>query len=187
MATKKTEVRTSVNVGDVLSESSFYTVGTINPDGSYIMVDDLGNNIKLSQKYVENILNSAHNFKTTEKINKTIATELVLANANVAMTVCFNKQVDKKDVQANIMSAYSSSTPVEFEKAVKKAVSEALEGEERVIVGRHHGKIDNFGRIKFVDMKLPKAGSEGFDSRMRLVDPRTINWLIVNNVKYLVS
>jgi hypothetical protein len=77
----------------------------------------------------------------------------------------------------------------DFEKAVKKNLADALTGEERTMVGRHYGRTDEFGRIKFIDMEAPGGYDEAkdSDSRQRLVDPRTINWAILRGVKYEVK
>ena len=71
-----------------------------------------------------------------------------------------------------------------FKKAVSKAID--LKGEERTMVGRHYGTQDANGRVSFVDMEVETKAS-GYDARMRLVDPRTLNYLIVGGVKYVVK
>jgi len=63
----------------------------------------------------------------------------------------------------------------------------ALEGEERTMVGRHYGSQDEFGRIKFIDMDAKLDPAKDYDTRQRLVDPRTLNWLILKGVKYIVK
>ena len=88
------------------------------------------------------------------------------------------------DDSFEIMKSYESSTPKTMEAAIKKAVKHGLEGEERVMIGRHYGASDDFGRVHFVDMEVVKDASKDYDTRMRLVDPRTLQHLIVNNVKY---
>ena len=55
------------------------------------------------------------------------------------------------------------------------------------MVGRHYGAVDEFGRIHFVDMEIERDITKSYDNRMRLVDPRTIKYLIVNNVKYILK
>lgn len=71
----------------------------------------------------------------------------------------------------------------------KKAVNAAIEfkGEERTMKGRHYGATDPGGRYHFVDMEQENDSSKDYDTRNRLVDPRTLNWLIVNGVKYQVK
>jgi hypothetical protein len=83
--------------------------------------------------------------------------------------------------------AYQNSTPKELSGKLKKAVKKALEGEERVLVGRLLGTKDDFGRFHVIDMDIAEDKSKSYDVRQRLVDPRTLNWLIVKNVKYEVK
>ena len=47
--------------------------------------------------------------------------------------------------------------------------------------------MNNFGRVDFVDMEIQKDFSLSYDNRFRQVDPRTIEWLIVNGIKYVVK
>jgi len=172
-----------IKKGQVLSESQFYVVDSVSAT-SIIVIDDDKNKIELSKAYADKVLSSAHDFAKEEKVTKTQLAEIFMANPRVAMTVCFFKQVKEADVTAEIMKSYESSTPKTMEAAIKKAVKRGLEGEERVMIGRHYGASDDFGRVHFVDMEVVKDASKDYDTRMRLVDPRTLQHLIVNNVKY---
>jgi len=172
-----------IKKGQVLSESQFYVVDSVSAT-SIIVIDDDKNKIELSKAYADKVLSSAHDFAKEEKVTKTQLAEIFMANPRVAMTVHFFKQVKEADVTAEIMKSYESSTPKTMEAAIKKAVKHGLEGEERVMIGRHYGASDDFGRVHFVDMEVAKDASKDYDTRMRLVDPRTLQHLIVNNVKY---
>jgi len=172
-----------VKVNQILSETQFYKV--VKTAGDKVqLVNDNGENIVVTEEYINKCLQSAHDFSKEEKVSKTQLAEIFMANPRVAMTVCFFKQVKEADVTAEIMKSYESSTPKTMEAAIKKAVKRGLEGEERVMVGRHYGASDDFGRVHFVDMEVVKDASKDYDTRMRLVDPRTLQYLIVNNVKY---
>jgi len=170
--------------GNILSESQFYVVDEIKGNGNVIVIDDNGQKIELSKDYATKMLSSAHDFSKEEKVNKTELANIFLANSRVAMTVCFYKQVKEADVVAEIASEIAGAKIAEIEKAIKKGVKKAIVGEERVMVGRHYGASDEFGRIHFVDMEVVKDPSKSYDVRMRLVDPRTLQWLVVNNIKY---
>lgn len=173
-----------ITKGQILSESQFYLVEEVKSNGNIIVKDDNGTKVELSKEYADKMLSSAHSFTKEEKVNKTDIANLFLSNSRVAMTVCFNKQVKEADVVAEITKAISNATLAEMEKAIKKGVKKAIIGEERIMIGRHYGASDEFGRIHFVDMEITKDLTKNYDIRMRLVDPRTINWLIVNNIKY---
>lgn len=52
-------------------------------------------------------------------------------------------------------------------------------GEERLLQGYHIGKCDHFGRTEFVEQT-----TEG--SQVRVADNRTINFIVLNHIKYRV-
>jgi len=177
-----------LQVGEVLSETQFYTVDKvsgnkvqlINDEGQSIIVDDL---------YVDKCLDSSVQFDKTEKITRTELTEIVVGSARIAMTVNFNKKVDVKDVKAALHALYPNKggivSQAQFKKNVNKAVD--LKGEERTMTGRHYGTTDSTGRLQFIDMKAVRKVGAAYDSRQRLVDPRTLNWAIINGIKYEVK
>lgn len=175
-----------LKVGEVLSETQFYK--TMKISGNQVQLqNDLGENIVVDDKYVDGCLTSAVQYSKEEKVTKTEAAEIFVANRYTAMQASFNKQVKEPDVVKEIMAAYEGATPKEMEVAVKKAVKSALQGEERTITGRHAGSKDEFGRIQFIDMDIDKIDGKDYDLRQRLVDPRTLNWLVVKDVKYIVK
>jgi len=53
-------------------------------------------------------------------------------------------------------------------------------------VGYKIGVDENLGRTLVIDLKQ-KYGEKEYDQRIRLVDHRTINWLIYKNVRYEVK
>jgi len=85
------------------------------------------------------------------------------------------------------MNTHNNTAPKDVEKAFKATVKRALEGEERLMVGRHFGSLDVNSRLHFVDMQIAKDPSKDYDTRNRLVDPRTINYFICRGVKYQVK
>lgn len=175
-----------IEIGQKLSESQFYSVVKIVGDKMQL-VNDNGENIVITKEYAEKCLNSAHNFSKEEKVTKTDLANLFLSNSRIAMTVCFFKQVKEADVVSEIVTEVSGAKIADIEKAIKKGVKKAIIGEERIMIGRHYGSTDEFGRVHFVDMEVVKDSSKSYDTRMRLVDPRTICWLVVNNIKYILK
>jgi len=164
----------------VLSEAQFYVVEKVVGNEAQLK-PAVGPSIVVPKEYIEEFLLSANQFDKEEKVTRTDASTIFVTNSNVAITVNFNKQVKEKEVTEEIMKAYESSTVKTMEVSVKKAVKKALEGEERTMVGKHSGSVDEFGRIHFIDMEVVTGNNQ------RLVDPRTINWLIVKGVKYIVK
>jgi hypothetical protein len=175
----------AIGTGNVLSESQFYTV--VKKLGNKVQLqNDQGDNIVVDSNYVNNQLQSANQYSAEEKITKTKLAEIFLQHPRVAMTVCFNKQIKQEDIAKEISGIYSQLnvglTQDQFDRKVKAALN--LKGEERVMVGRHYGGTDINGRVHFIDMGLTRDTSKSYDTRQRLVDPRTINYIIVGGTKY---
>ncbi len=175
-----------VTKGTKFSETQYYTVNKV-VGGQVELENEAGEAIVVDKGYVENCLVSADQYTKEETVNKTTATEIFVGNPGVVMSVSYQKQVKEADVLAEIKGAYENSTPKEIEAKLKKAIKTALNGTERLIVGRHNGAQDGFGRYHFTDMEIPKDASKTYDVRQRLVDPRGINWIIVKGVKYTVK
>lgn len=165
------------------SEIQYYIQVDTLPSGGIVVLNENGQKISLSEKYVQDCLISADNYTTEEKVTRTQLAEKFISSTRVVMTVCYNKQVKSSDVKDKLASL-EGLTSAAFKKEVGKVSKTLLEGEERIMIGRHYGHINEFGRIDFVDMEQEK-GEGIFDARLRQVDPRTINWLIVDGVKYI--
>jgi hypothetical protein len=177
----------NLKVGEVLSETQFYVVEKLVGENVQVKPDS-GESIILDKKYAEQFLTSASQILDADvKITKTEAAAKFIGNPNVAMTVNFNKQVKEADLVKEIQDAYDSSTPKEFSERLKKGVKKGMNGEERTMIGRHFGSVDDFGRVQFIDMEISKGANKNYDERLRLVDPRTINWFILRGVKYIVK
>jgi hypothetical protein len=169
----------SLKVGEVLSETQYYKVEKVQGNRAQL-INSNGDSIVLNDGYIDNLLSSASQFEEIKKVTRTELAEKFIANARVAMTVMFHKKVDPKQVTANVAGIYSQLsmglTEAAFQKKVKAVLD--LKGEERVMVGRHYGDVDVNGRVSFVDMNVSVGNPN------RLVDPRTIDYLIVGGVKY---
>lgn len=173
----------ALKVGDTLSELSFYKVEKVVGNQVQLQVDG-GESIVMDSGYVDSFLQSGDQFDKEEKISKTEMSEILLAHPRTALTISFNKQVDPASVVKEIEDVYQNTAPNKISGEIKKTVTRALVGEERILVGRFHGGQDEFGRINAVDMNIEKDKSKSYDNRLRKIDPRTLNWLIVNRVKY---
>lgn len=181
----KTNFRT-LKVGEKLSETQYYSVVKI--AGEKVQLKNgLGQDIVVDKGYVEDCLTSGEQYTKEVKISKSELTKLFLENPNVVFTVSFNKQVKEADVIKEIMDSYESSTPKTMGDAVKKAVKRGLTGEERILTGYHTGLQDDFGRISAVDMNIEKDPTKDYNSALRLVDPRNLNYLILKGTKYVVK
>jgi hypothetical protein len=184
-----------MKIGKIYSETSFYTVQEVN--SSYLVVkDELGNNIKLSKEYVNKVLNSAEDYFKEEKLSKTALAELFINSPRLAMTVAFYKSDKEKSKtqfnkeKAEIIKRVSEAKVSEVEKLlndlIENPILKIIPGELRVMKGRHNGNVDDLGRVHFIDMEVEK-GDSIHDSRIRQVDPRTIQYLILNDTKYTLK
>lgn len=169
-----------LEVGEALSEVQYYKV--VKVAGNKVQLKNTANeDIVVDSSYVESCLISGKQFEKEEKISKTDLTNVFLNNPNVVFTVSFNKQVKDTDVVKEIMEAYEGSTPKTIEAAIKKAVKKGIEGEERILTGYHTGTQDSFGRVNVTDMNITTGHN------LRLADPRSLNWLILKGIKYIVK
>jgi hypothetical protein len=170
--------------GDKWSRLSYGEVTDINGD-SIFLKNEYGLQWSISKAIFDKEFNLASPHESEEAVSRTRLTEIILDNTGVVMTVNFNKKVDEKAVKEILDNALRSGPSRAIEtKALAKHI---LQGEERTIVGRHNHHIDEMGRLQFVDMELALDDSKEYDVRLRKVDPRTVNWVIVKNVKYKVK
>lgn len=179
--------------GSILSETSFFIVQKIGDSGIEVK-DDNGNVLGISKQYVEQILNSADIFEKEEKKTMTELAELLITSPRIAMTVAFHKkdvektkkawEAEKKSKIDEINNAKLTDTPALLNDLIENPISKVIPGELRVMKGRHYGEVDDLGRVKFVDMEIAQSVVGATDGRFRLVDPRTISYIIVDGVKY---
>jgi hypothetical protein len=175
--------------GTCCSEQQFYKVEKITGDNA-ILVNDQGGQIQVNKNYVEECLITSDQVNEEKKVTKTDLASIFLSNPGVVLTVNYNKKVDEAAVKKEIVALYPNKggkilPEAQYIKNVSAIMKNVIEGEERTMVGRHSGSQDEFGRTHFIDMDIQKDSSKTYDVRQRLVDPRTINWLILKGVKYI--
>lgn len=173
--------------GQILSETSFYKVEKIVGSQAQFQAEN-GESVILNEGYINSFLTSGDNFSKEEAVTRTEMSEILLKNPYRAMTVNFNKQVKEADIQKEIQEAYDNSTPKEFSTKMKSAIKKGMAGEERTMKGYHFGNQDEFGRVHFIDMGIDRDFSKtSYDTRQRLMDTRTLNWMILNDTKYTIK
>lgn len=91
------------------------------------------------------------------------------------------------------------ATVKQLQKEITQQIKEAVDGETRTLIGYKYTPIwntdedisnllkvsANNGRVSVIDLEQPKVVQNGFDKRYRLVDVRTIQWLIWRNIKFI--
>ena len=167
-----------VQIGSKFSRHSYGTVMGIgtNDDGvtRYTLHDENG-----FEWYIdgENILEMqfsfADQFESEEKLSRTEINQIIMDKRGIAMTICFRKKADHKEVAKELAKGQGS----ESDRAWTKQVKELIEGHERVMVGHHGGQLDDHQRLKFAET----------GTGQRLVDMRTTQWVICDRVKYVVK
>jgi hypothetical protein len=185
-----------IKKGSVLSETSFYVVKDVKPT-EVIVKDEFGNEVKIGKPYVEKVLCSADYWESEEKKTMTELADIFIHSPRIAMTVAFYKKdtpKTKKDFEAEkaakvkeIQNASLATASKLIEDLIEHPLSKVIPGQLRVMKGRHYGHLDDLGRVHFIDMELDKESDKDYDTRKREVDPRTIQWLIVNKVKYTLK
>lgn len=178
-------------VGEKLSEAQFYSVAKVGRAKVQLLSDD-GREVVLDKAYVEGFLVSSRQHSSEQEITRTEAAALFLASRGIALTVNYNTQVKEKDALEELYSLYPNkggrlASEADFKKKAKTIISSVITGEERTMIGRHYGSINEFGRVSFIDMEIKKDPTKDYDTRTRQVDPRTINWMVIKGVKYTVK
>lgn len=177
-----------LKVGEILSETSYYVV--TKKDNNGIEATSHGQTIVLGRQYVEQILASADQFTgNIVELNQTDLINTILANPRVACSIYFKKQDEKKKVGdfkkekeakiAEITNAKVSDIPKLLSNLIDNPIVATIPGAMRLIKGYHTGVQDERGRLQFIDMEDPKVTAP------KGVDMRTVEYFIVNNVKYI--
>ena len=200
-------------VGDVLSESSHYTVVGFNLDGSFrVKHHESGDVVNIGSSYINNYTKSADIYDEEVKVTKEdkkdgtpgIRTIWESIHSGQVFTVCFKKQdkpKSKKKLDNEIETQVNSFIEaVNKAKSQKKGVAEVAkkfymefinnpilpyeEGAERVLRGYKIQFESRDGRYNCVDMDIERTEKE---NGIRPVNILTIKWLIFNGIKYIVE
>lgn len=181
----------NLKLKEVLSETQFYIVNEVKGDQVHLK-NDLGTDIIVSKEYAEKCLKSAEQFDRVEKVSRTELVNIFISSTNRAITVNFNKQIKPEDAKKSLYELYSNKggkliSESDFKSKVDSIMTSVLIGKERTMIGRHYAKLTEFGRYDFIDMELEKDTTKTYETRTRQVDPRQLNFLVVDNIKYEVK
>ena len=121
-------------------------------------------------------MHNASVFATEEKLSMTKVAEMLLSANTACFTVCFTAKVDEKAVKEKLSAV--SYKDIQDKAKAKELAHDILQGKETTIVGRLSKSMGHLGRSLVID--LPSKG-------YRQVDHRTLKWLILKNVKYVVK
>ena len=172
-----------VKTGTKFSRISYGTILNKDGSGNFQIQNENGDTWFISAALVEKEFLTPDQFEKVEEVNRTDMIKAVINNPRIVMTVVFKKQADPKelrDVVTNLLQDEKAGRKRPGPRKLSSMLKAATEGQTRTMVGRHYGNLDEFGRIQFTDME-----AEGFN--LRTVDPRTIEEVIVANVKYVLK
>ena len=201
-----------IQVGNILSEQSHYTVTKINRDVVECKHLESGDSVKIGKGYVKNYCSSADDYTQVVEVTKedkadgTPGIRSIFENIHTpeVFTVVFKKQ-DKKKTKKQVKEEKDAQVEAaiaminrakEQKKSMAVAYAEALsfiqdnpiqnyvEGESRTLRGYKIQFQSRDGRYDCVDMDIEKTDTE---SGIRPVNILTIESLILRGVKYIVK
>lgn len=170
--------------GDVLSETTYYTVTEKNQFG--VQVNVIQENTKgiehadpvfLPEDYINNYIKSSAFVNETKFVTPSELAKVLAENTRIAMKLCYKKKNQEKTKSQITSDLEECQRRVREGEPLTDLIHLALpykEGEMRVIQGYHNGSTTEQGRIMFVEN----------NTTYRQVDPRTLQWIIVNGIKY---
>lgn len=165
--------QSKLEIGNTFSGTAYFKAQESLPDNRVLTKCD-DKEIMISRDILEYEMHNASVFASEEKLALTKMAQILENEINsTCFTVCFNCKIDEKDVQSRLSKVSASEL-----KDAKKLAKEILTGKEATLVG-HIAKNDaKLGRTLMIELN-----QKGF----RQVDHRSIKWLIVRNVKYIVG
>lgn len=179
--------------GALLGELSYYLI--LEEDGDMLKVVNLqhGGESNISRGYLDSYANHASAFASTEGVTKTFIQQQLILNVKVPMTVTFitkDKKKKVRDYQAEVTAAQDKldaliaagdqqEVRVFMTELIRNPILDIIPGEQRTMVGFHEGRTDERGRLLFNELDPENNTS----TRIRLVDPRTVSELVLNDMK----
>lgn len=121
-------------------------------------------------------MESANQFSETKKLSRTGIVNIMEHTNGGIFTVNFNKQITKEYGERQL----SEMDPDELktDEGRSRIMNALLKGESRTLRGKIQNTEPKMGRSQVIDLDV---------NERRLVDHRTINWLIYKNVKFIVQ
>ena len=177
--TKRCDAK-KIKIGDVYSRHSFGKVTAFGQDmRGNTMVEITNSNgapWTISPQIMELEFSFADQVESEETVSRTRLIEIMMDNPRTAMTIHFNKKPNAKNIAKELRSGKAADESVKGFDARVKAL---LQGEERVMIGYHNCSLDEHRRLRF---------NEAAEKvQQRLVDLRTLNWVVVNQTRYVVG
>ena len=170
-----------VKVGERLALFSYYKVDTI--DSQWVhCTDEHGTQVRIGRPIVDSSMVSTTQFSKTTKVSQTRMAQIIEGLGQIPFCVCFNKKVE-----ANAVADGLDGEDLSSQAKRRKLVKTLMTGEERIMHCRLHRSIEDevemeLGRYRVIDLEASAPGKP----EQRLVDTRTIKWVVADGVKFTV-
>lgn len=174
---KRTDFGT-LKVGDRLSETQYYEVLSID-DKKVKVRNERGFEFGISADIIEEGMYSASYFNETKKVSRTALVNILEGAGDTIFTVNFHKKPDEATVMEVLKKCQIGD--LNDPAKLKKIAENITHGESRTLVGYMIQSEPKMGRSQVIDLTKPAPNNS------RLVDHRTINWLIIKSIKYEVK
>ena len=168
-----------LSVGDRLSETQHYTVIALSQSAATLR-NERGFEYDATTSVVEEGMYTGGQFESEERVNRTRLIEILEGSADTVFQVNFNKKPTHSTVSEKLSSVNVGT--LADTTALRQLAASMLLGEERTLVGYLVHTEPKLGRSQVVDLEVEQG-----QHALRLVDHRTINWLILKNVKYVIG
>ena len=166
-----------IKVGDRFSETQYYICTEVQRERIQVR-NERGYEFGIGKEIVREGLFSANQFQDEQKVTRTELVEILEGAKDTIFTVNFQKQIKPEDMSKRLKQLAGQKILASKSAALAK---DLLAGEERTLVGYMLDVEPKMGRSQVIDLE-----AEG-DHRLRLVDHRTLNWIIIRNVKYVLK
>jgi hypothetical protein len=149
-------------------------------DEYYVHVENqYGVRYMVEKSLTESESHSASQYTEEKRITRTELVD-IFENANdTVFTVNFiTKPTEEKAKQLlNNLNGNDLNNPA----GIRKLAQDIIQGHESTIVGHLTSSEPKMGRSSVIDLNLPRANN------VRMVDHRSLNWLIYKNTKFVVK
>jgi hypothetical protein len=163
-------------VGNMFSGTSYYEVVSDLGKGEVFCYEKNCDNrgVTIDKSLLNEEMHSASLFESEEQLSLTnLATRLTEAN-NMCFQVCFHTKATEKSVVEELEDLKKAPDA----KTAKELAKKCLLGHESTLIARLSKAEGRLGRSLVID--LPTQG-------YRQIDHRTLKWMVIDNVKYIVK
>lgn len=176
-----TNLTNDLVVGDRLSEIQHYIV-TEKKDNEAVLRNERGFEYRAQASIIEEGMDSANQFTQTQRISRTALVGILESTAGCVFTVNFNKQPTAEGNLERLNKAMENNFETLKNPAARaELAANLILGEDRTIRGVLDRTEQKLGRTRVFDQDVPDENNQ------RLVDHRTVNWMIYKNIKYIVQ